>query len=270
MTDPSREPDEARLAAWRAFLNAHAAVVRRIERDMAAAGALPLGWYDVLVALAETPGHRLRMHELADAVVLSRSGLTRLVDRLERQGLLRRERCQSDARGWFAEITPEGRRAFAAARRTHLDGVRRLFLSRFSRDELPDAQAVIVEGELALTPPEAGFSEDLARAWYILTAEAYVSHIMVVPAAAGPDDLATTTQAARALREAAEANRRAIRTRIVEATGLDRERLTTLYQATRWSLDAADRRALLLLLQLGNKLGEVGPYVSGLAFAGEA
>ena len=69
-------------------------------------------------------------------MLLSRSGLTRLVDRLERQGLLRRERCASDARGLFAEITDEGRSLFAEARKTHLDGVRRLFLDCFSRDEL--------------------------------------------------------------------------------------------------------------------------------------
>jgi predicted solute-binding protein len=140
----------------------------------------------------------------------------------------------------------------------------------FEREDVPDAQAVIVEGPLALTPPELGFSEDLARAWYILTAESYVSHIVVVPNAIGPDDLAAIDSAVQALREAAEANRRAIRTRIVEATQLDRERLTTLYQATRWQLDAGDRRALLLLLQLGNKLSEVGPYVSQLSFTGEA
>jgi DNA-binding MarR family transcriptional regulator len=69
-------------------------------------------------------------------VLLSRSGLTRLVDRLERDGLLRRERCESDARGLFAEITDEGRSVFAAARATHLDGVRRIFLDRFTQDEL--------------------------------------------------------------------------------------------------------------------------------------
>ena len=78
----------------------------------------------------------MRMSELADSVLLSRSGLTRLVDRLERDGLLKRERCESDARGSSRRSRREGRRAFAAARTTHLDGVRRLFLSRFSRDEL--------------------------------------------------------------------------------------------------------------------------------------
>jgi DNA-binding MarR family transcriptional regulator len=78
----------------------------------------------------------MRMSELADSVLLSRSGLTRLVDRLERQGLLERRRCESDARGLFAEITPDGRRVFDRARKTHLEGVRRLFLDRFSRAEL--------------------------------------------------------------------------------------------------------------------------------------
>ena len=103
--------DEPRLAAWRAFLNAHAVVVDRIERDLAAAELIPLTWYDVLVALWEAPGHRLRLHELARAVVLSRSGLTRLVDRLEAAGLLRREPCADDRRGAFAVLTPEGRAA---------------------------------------------------------------------------------------------------------------------------------------------------------------
>ena len=67
-------------------MNAHAAAVGAIERDLAADGHIPLIWYDVLVALAEAPDERLRLHELADRVVLSRSGLTRLVDRLERRG----------------------------------------------------------------------------------------------------------------------------------------------------------------------------------------
>jgi DNA-binding MarR family transcriptional regulator len=136
MTDTSREPDEARLAAWRAFLNAHAAVVRRIERDMAAAGALPLGWYDVLVALAEAPGHRLRMHELADAVVLSRSGLTRLVDRLEAAGLLVRERSAEDKRGAFAVLTPHGHATQIASWPAYAQGI----LDHFAR-YLDDAEA---------------------------------------------------------------------------------------------------------------------------------
>ena len=118
------------------MLRAHAELVRELDAELARAHDMPLSSYEVLLFLNDSDHGRMRMSELADSALLSRSGLTRLVDRLERQGLLRRERCESDARGWFAEITPAGRRAFAAARKTHLDGVRRLFLERFSRDEL--------------------------------------------------------------------------------------------------------------------------------------
>ena len=118
------------------MLRAHAELVRELDAELARAHDMPLSSYEVLLFLNDSDQGRMRMSELAESALLSRSGLTRLVDRLERQGLLRRERCESDARGWFAEITPAGRRAFAAARKTHLAGVRRLFLERFSRDEL--------------------------------------------------------------------------------------------------------------------------------------
>jgi DNA-binding MarR family transcriptional regulator len=118
------------------MLRAHARLTRELDAQLAREHKLPLSSYEVLLFLADAPGGRMRMSDLAESVLLSRSGLTRLVDRLEREGLLKRERCESDARGLFAEITPEGRRLFDAARRTHLDGVRALFLDRFSRDEL--------------------------------------------------------------------------------------------------------------------------------------
>jgi DNA-binding MarR family transcriptional regulator len=128
--------DEEELAAWRGMLRAHAELVRELDAELARDHDMPLSSYEVLLYLNDSPEGRMRMSELADSVLLSRSGLTRLVDRLERQGLLKRERCESDARGLFAEITQEGRKAFAEARKTHLDGVRRVFLNRFSRDEL--------------------------------------------------------------------------------------------------------------------------------------
>jgi DNA-binding MarR family transcriptional regulator len=118
------------------MLRAHAELVRELDAELAREHDMPLSSYEVLLFLNDSPEGRMRMSELADSALLSRSGLTRLVDRLERQGLLTRERCESDARGWFAEITPEGRRAFGEARKTHLDGVRRVFLDHFSRDEL--------------------------------------------------------------------------------------------------------------------------------------
>jgi DNA-binding MarR family transcriptional regulator len=118
------------------MLRAHARLTRELDAQLAREHKLPLSSYEVLLFLADAPEGRMRMSDLAESVLLSRSGLTRLVDRLEREGLLKRERCESDARGLFAEITPEGLRLFDAARRTHLDGVRALFLDRFSRDEL--------------------------------------------------------------------------------------------------------------------------------------
>ncbi len=102
--------EQGREEAWRALITANAAAVERIERGLLEAGLPPLSWYDVLLELSAAPGCRLRMHELASAVVLSRSGLTRLVDRLEKAGLLRREPDPEDGRGSFAVLTDEGTR----------------------------------------------------------------------------------------------------------------------------------------------------------------
>src|SRR5262249_11335051 len=87
------------LAVWRMFLRAHASIAGRLERDLVAEHGLPLAWYEVLLQLAEAPGQRLRMTDLAERVLLSRSGLTRLVDRLVAEGLVERAACPSDARG---------------------------------------------------------------------------------------------------------------------------------------------------------------------------
>ncbi len=101
--------DQDRAAAWRALITANALVLEKIERALAEARLPPLGWYDVLLELSGAPVGRLRMHELARAVVLSRSGLTRLVDRLQGAGLLRREPDPADRRGSYAAITEDGR-----------------------------------------------------------------------------------------------------------------------------------------------------------------
>jgi DNA-binding MarR family transcriptional regulator len=123
------------LAAWRGLLRIHAGMTKALDAELMREHRLPLSSYEVLLFLADSPQGRMRMSELAEGVLLSRSGLTRLVDRMERDGLLRRKRCEEDQRGWFAEITDEGRALFARARKTHLDGVRERFLNRLSRDE---------------------------------------------------------------------------------------------------------------------------------------
>lgn len=132
-TAPTTAPlTERELRAWRGLLRAHAALTRALEADLEADHGLPLSSYEVLLHLADADGERMRMSDLADSVILSRSGLTRLVDRLEREGLIAREVCPTDARGSYARLTDAGRERFSAARGTHLAGVRARFLAHLS------------------------------------------------------------------------------------------------------------------------------------------
>jgi DNA-binding MarR family transcriptional regulator len=135
--------DQARASAWRGLITANALVLEKIERALAGAGLPPLGWYDVLLELSGAPGGRLRMHELARAVVLSRSGLTRLVDRLERAGLLVREPDQADRRGSYAAITAEGKSVLRRMWPVYAAGIAEHFGSH-----LADEEARVVAGAL--------------------------------------------------------------------------------------------------------------------------
>ena len=134
------------LLAWRNFLRAHATVVRALESELMAEHDLPLASYDVLVQLSEAPDRRLRMTELAERVLLSRSGLTRLADRLEREGLLHREPCPSDARGTLAVLTDAGLARLHAAWPTHLRGVQEHVTQRLTAQEI--AQLSVLLGKL--------------------------------------------------------------------------------------------------------------------------
>jgi DNA-binding MarR family transcriptional regulator len=133
---PAKPLTETELAAWRGLLRVHATLARELDAELEAAHQLPLTSYDVLTTLADAPEGRMRMCGLADAIVLSRSGLSRLVDRLEGEGLVERQHCSSDARGAFAALTDEGRERLRSAQCAHREGVRRRFLSHFSEDEL--------------------------------------------------------------------------------------------------------------------------------------
>ncbi|MDP9418507.1 MAG: MarR family transcriptional regulator [Actinomycetota bacterium] len=124
------------LAAWRMFLRAHAHVMRKLEADLLREHGLPLASYDVLVQLVEAPDRRLRMTELADRVLLSRSGLTRLIDRMQREGLVDRAACESDARGLFACLTDAGLQRLRDASPTHLRGVADYALGRLTPAQL--------------------------------------------------------------------------------------------------------------------------------------
>ena len=96
------------LAAWREFLRAHSAMLRRISRDLEQEGLPPLPWYDVLAALRDAPDRRLRQVDLAERVLLSNSGISRLVDRIEKDGLVDRVSCPSDRRSFHVQLTDAG------------------------------------------------------------------------------------------------------------------------------------------------------------------
>ena len=109
------------------MLATHSNLIARLDAELERDHGIPLSSYEVLMYLADAEGERLRMGELADRLLLSRSGITRLVDRLERQGMIERRRCEDDGRGFFAVLTPAGRRKLDAARPDHLAGVRDAF-----------------------------------------------------------------------------------------------------------------------------------------------
>ncbi|MEZ5100203.1 MAG: MarR family transcriptional regulator [Thermoleophilia bacterium] len=126
----------AELAAWRGLLRLHARLVRELDLALQAREGITLSEYEVLIHLADTPGGRMRMTELAAALVVTQSGVTRIVDRLARDGLVVRERCEEDRRGWYATITAAGLTLLERARPAHRDDVRERFLRHFTPREL--------------------------------------------------------------------------------------------------------------------------------------
>jgi DNA-binding MarR family transcriptional regulator len=124
------------LRAWRGLLRAHACLAKRLDAELERAHGLPMSSYEVLHHLEEATRGRMRMCDLADQAQLSRSGLTRMVDRLEREHLIERCSCEHDARGAYACLTDAGRARLEEARGTHRAVMREHFFSRFSEAEL--------------------------------------------------------------------------------------------------------------------------------------
>lgn len=141
---------ERELGAWRGMLEVNSRVTHRLDAEMRAEHGLSLSAYEVLMFLDDAPRHRLRMAEIADRVLLSRSGCTRLVDRLVELGYVTRSAAEGDGRGLFAELTPAGIEKAAAARRSHREGVRRYFLRRLSA---ADQEALVAIWERLAAEP---------------------------------------------------------------------------------------------------------------------
>jgi DNA-binding MarR family transcriptional regulator len=137
-----RRVPESHLSAWRALLNAHTSVIARVEEDLAAADLPPLAWYDLLWAIRRAPGRRIRMAELADSLTISRGGLTKLADRLEAAGLMRREPADDDGRGLYAVLTDAGDEMLRRMWPVYARVLRETFVSAMTDDEA----AVIAAG----------------------------------------------------------------------------------------------------------------------------
>lgn len=143
-TTASSVLSERELAAWRGLLEVHSALIARLDAELELEHGMSLSSYEVLLHLHDAPDCALRMGQLAERLFLSRSGLTRLIDRLVKAGLVERAECESDRRGSYARLTAEGRARFEAARPTHLRGVREHFLSKLSGADLDQLAGIWV------------------------------------------------------------------------------------------------------------------------------
>ncbi len=135
-TESTLSARDPRLETWRAFLRAHALLTRRLDEDLRSEVGMTLGEYSALLQVAEAPGRSLRMNQLATSIFLSRSGVTRLIDRLEADGLIARSTCTDDGRGALAVMTEAGLDRLRAAATTHLRGIDQYFLGVMSNGDL--------------------------------------------------------------------------------------------------------------------------------------
>jgi DNA-binding MarR family transcriptional regulator len=134
-----------RAGAWLAFLQAHSKVILSLEAEMLEDQGLPLTWFDILTHLEIEPEGKMRMQTLADNILLSRSGLTRLFDRMAKEGLVNREPCLEDRRGTYAVITPKGLEALAKAKPGHLRGIFEHFLSKLDDSDVDAVQKALAK-----------------------------------------------------------------------------------------------------------------------------
>jgi DNA-binding MarR family transcriptional regulator len=146
---------DTRLESWVSFLRAHAAITRELSADLQREHGLTLNDYEVLLLLSHAEGRRLRRVDLAERVILTASGITRLLEGLERAGLVMKEHCDSDARVTYAKITPAGIAKLREAAKTHLRGIEELFVGRYSESELTTLAELLARLPLTGKPTES-------------------------------------------------------------------------------------------------------------------
>ena len=152
--------EDPEVAAWRGMLVAHSRLVPAVEADLRAAGQVPLSWYDVLLELNAAPGRRLRMSELGQRVVLSRTRVSRVVDELAAAGLAERQPDVADGRSSFAALTPQGKAALRRAWPVYRDAIRRHLGARLTTQQCRELATLL---EQAVASAEPGLPQKTAR-----------------------------------------------------------------------------------------------------------
>ena len=152
--------DDPQVAAWRGLLVAHARLVPAVEADLRAAGQVSLAWYDVLLELNAVPGRRLRMSELGQRAVLSRTRVSRVVDELAAAGLAERQPDQADGRSSYAVLTPDGRNALRRAWPVYRDAIRRHLGAHLTAQQCRELATLL---EQAATGADCGASVECQR-----------------------------------------------------------------------------------------------------------
>jgi DNA-binding MarR family transcriptional regulator len=145
--------DDLEMRTWLAWVQSSLLLRDRLDAELVAEHDLSLAEYEVLAFVSQAPAGRLRMAELAATTIVSRSRLTHLVDRLVRRGLVTRQQCPSDRRGWFAVLTPAGRRLLRKAAPTHVRGVRQYLIDVLTPDEVA-ALGPVLERVVAAVAPD--------------------------------------------------------------------------------------------------------------------
>lgn len=162
----NRRQEDPGLVAWLTLLQANSVLVDLLGADLQAAAGLPLGWFEVLVQLTSAPDGRLKMQELAHSVLLSKSGVTRLVDRMVAAGLVARDSCATDRRVVYAAVTVAGRAALRNAMPEHMESLAERFTKHLTPAELGMLRATLqkVLDAHGFSPPPCPTEKQLASA----------------------------------------------------------------------------------------------------------
>ena len=152
-----------RITLWGLLLEVHAGIGRRLARELRAEIDIPDAWLEVLLRIGRTPGHAVRMTDLANMLLFSSGGFTKLADRMEQAGLIRRESCPEDRRATYAVLTSEGRRVLDRALAVHVPGLQRYLCDPLDARQRHELEMILRTLRSALSAPGGEPGDDAAR-----------------------------------------------------------------------------------------------------------